>query len=368
MIKTLTQILKNSMFDQTNLEICLIFNFLNLQKIKLSLFDRKLCRNLENFTFNKKYVRPLKTLHPSFPSMSIVKSILINIKTHFPFITNLEKCYYQCSNSSNNSMMTMFFKGYEERAVRTVFIKCIIRKQDFSCEYDAETYFFKKFQNSGTIELLYKKTIEETICNQKYQVDYFVFPYAHGGDFFTIFIENKYMPTNEVMIQIAYHLLSSLEKIHAKGGILRDVKLENIVSLDAYPFINARNIKFIDFGSCYIENISDPKRFKGTDDYYAPEFIFYHKVMPSMDIWSLGITFYCMIQKEFPTESPVYATREEFQAAFHQNKLPTFSHPVWTNFSPELRNLIRMMLTYDCERHPSAHDLLKLDMFQQCTK
>lgn len=284
------------------------------------------------------------------------------IRCLFPTFDNIQQTSAGLSEEKIKERPTTFYEALDTKTHRRVFIKRI-NIQENTQEFVAEREFLKKFSNGETIEL-----IREAIENcQDPQYGYFVFPLAEGGDLFTLAIEQEWTPTNEEFTKLAFNLLTSLAKIHKAGCIIRDIKLDNIVYLDPHLPVNVDNIKFIDFGSAYIEGLSATKNFRGTENYYAPEYIYRQKLTSAFDIWSLGITFYAIIAKYFPTEEPPNPNYE-YPYAYHfndENIDKLFETEDFVNYSDDIKQLIKSMLTYNDEFRPSAEKLLEMEMFNQ---
>lgn len=291
--------------------------------------------------------------------------VITSIKRCFPSFDYIKQLSIDgtCEKPLNTTKAT-FYEAIETTTNRRVFIKGIIIQNDKNKEFEVESAFYKKHQNEGTIELLYEKVDEIETDNTTQKIGYFVFPYAEGGDLFEMIAEQDWTPTDEEMRRLAFNLLTSLNKIHSAGCIIRDIKLENLVYLDKHSPVNIDSIKFIDFGSCYINEISDKYHFKGTYYYYAPEYIYHNEVTSAMDIWSFGISLYTLIEHCFPTDSPTQLFEFDFIEQFEEeNKEKLFSSERWSGISNDIKTLIKSMLTYDSKLRPSAKTLLKMRMF-----
>lgn len=101
-------------------------------------------------------------------------------------------------------------------------------------------------------------------------------------------------------------LLTSLEFIHSKGVIHRDVKPQNVL----FSF-KARKLKLIDFGSAEFYSPEQPLATNvGTRFFKAPELLldypFYHY---SVDIWAAGIIFVSIVHSSDLQTLPVLPER-----------------------------------------------------------
>lgn len=113
-------------------------------------------------------------------------------------------------------------------------------------------------------------------------------------------------------------------------------------------------VKFIDFGlACQIKKST--KELAGTPYYIAPEVIVenYNK---ECDIWSLGVVLYLMMSGKLPFVAN--NQRDLFRRIREKN----FDMP--KEFSPDLQDLIRKMLTKDPAQRITAVQAMEHHWFQ----
>ena len=115
---------------------------------------------------------------------------------------------------------------------------------------------------------------------------------------FTQYIENRTL-TQEEVIQLGIDLCSALELCHGQKVIHRDIKPENI-------FVNHfGHFKLGDFGIARtLENTTSGLSQKGTFNYMAPEVAFGRKYDHRVDIYSLGLTLYRLLNNNLPPFLP----------------------------------------------------------------
>lgn len=90
-------------------------------------------------------------------------------------------------------------------------------------------------------------------------------------------------------------MLDTIEYIHSKGAVHRDIKLENI--LIDYDL----NLKLTDFGFSTYKSVEKLQSYHGTKTYMAPEIkkgeVYNGK---STDIFSIGVVLFIMVKGVFP--------------------------------------------------------------------
>jgi serine/threonine protein kinase len=88
-------------------------------------------------------------------------------------------------------------------------------------------------------------------------------------------------------------LMLAIDHCHSHGFAHRDIKLENMLLTKNWT------LRLCDFGFCSREKMNDT--FCGTREYASPEIMNHELYNPMIaDIWSAGVTLYCMIHSNFP--------------------------------------------------------------------
>ena len=157
---------------------------------------------------------------------------------------------------------------------------------------------------------------------------------------------------NELEISsIIYMVLKSLEFIHKKNLIDRDIKGRNIlVDKDGI-------IKLCDFGICKTYHKNNMKHLRGGSPYWmAPEVLNKEEYDQTIDIWALGIT--CI---ELAEHEPPYFKLSPKEVMKQIIKCPPKGLNDKTKWSNEFNDFISCCLNVDRFKRPSAEELLKHD-------
>jgi cGMP-dependent protein kinase len=167
---------------------------------------------------------------------------------------------------------------------------------------------------------------------------YYLLEYVRGKDLFDVRAELGKI-TEEQAKFFAASLVVTLEYLHERKIIHRDVKPENVV-IDEEGYI-----KLIDFGAA---NIVEGRTYTaiGTPHYLAPEIILRTGYSFSVDWWSLGVLLHELVFGSVP-----FAPDDEDPVTIYEkileNKLDFSGFPYK---SPELKPLITQLLT----KNPAA--------------
>ncbi|KAI8929664.1 kinase-like domain-containing protein [Entophlyctis helioformis] len=119
--------------------------------------------------------------------------------------------------------------------------------------------------------------------------------YAAGGELYNLIVQTGPL-THAFAHSVFVQLVAAVEYLHAHFIVHRDIKPENIM-------VSRRGeAKIVDFGFARFYNRSaDCSTSCGSLKYCAPEVIRHEKYQgPEVDVWSLGVTLYTMINASLP--------------------------------------------------------------------
>ena len=185
---------------------------------------------------------------------------------------------------------------------------------------------------------------------------YIVSELCKGGELFDKITEKGYFKEAEAC-PIMLQLVSAICYSHANNIVHRDLKPENIMLENT----NNSNliVKLIDWGGArYFSKNKKMSTIKGTPYYIAPEVI--REVYDEKcDIWSLGVIFYVLLcgYPPFNGDTDIEIIQNVQNGKFY------FPEEEWGVISPECKDLIKKMLTYDPKKRPSALEVLQDNWF-----
>ena len=146
-------------------------------------------------------------------------------------------------------------------------------------------------------------------------------------------------------------LLDSIDYMHQKRVVHRDLKLENILVDDNL------NLKIADFGFACYKSIDALKSYRGTMTYMAPE-IKEGKTYKGtqVDLFSLGVILFIIVQGIFPFKE---ARKEEyFYGLLLNGRFDTYWNKVNGNsLSASFKDLILKLFSYDGNNRPTMEEI-----------
>ena len=152
-------------------------------------------------------------------------------------------------------------------------------------------------------------------------------------------------------------IADTLDYLHTNNYIFRDLKPENIM-LDGYGYP-----VIVDFGFCKRLKKQDDKTFTfcGTPNYVAPEIVLNIGHNGKVDCWALGITIFEMISGINPFFWEGVDQVELYRSICEDEGEPL---PTESNYSKQVRNLIKGLLAKDPSERLSARDTVKHSWFE----
>ncbi|XP_049817251.1 serine/threonine-protein kinase MARK1 isoform X2 [Aethina tumida] len=153
---------------------------------------------------------------------------------------------------------------------------------------------------------------------------------------------------------------SALAHMHNLGVVHRDLKLENVMLNSLHT-----QIKIVDFGLSSIWSYDSPlKTHCGSPEYAAPElFLANTQYGPEVDMWSLGIIVYAMVNGHLPFQEKSYIVsaqprRQQLIAdisrGLSENQKRLISH-----FTLDFQSCLLGLLNIDSNRRLNVKELLQ---------
>jgi len=175
-------------------------------------------------------------------------------------------------------------------------------------------------------------------------VDY-VMELATGGDLFEWIATNGPLCEDRARALFA-GVLAALEQVHRKGYIHRDIKLENMLLMNADPKA-FEDIRLADFEFCCA---SPAVGAVGSIAYAAPETLGDAPYTAAVDVWAAGVALFSMLSASSPFDCP-----GDHRATVHRIRSGlSFEEECWAEISPAAKHLISSML------HPNPECRLNL--------
>lgn len=170
-----------------------------------------------------------------------------------------------------------------------------------------------------------------------------------GGDLFSVIENYGKLPENSVR-RIFLQLLDAVRAMHTVGIVHRDLKLENILLVEAGP--ECQRLVVCDFGLSAIIS-SNPSEllsaWVGSPEYASPELVMKRPYRTEPDVWALGVILYALAIGCHPF------TSETIAGTFHRIRNEPARVP--EHVSAPLRDLLSKMLIKDGAKRITLDDI-----------
>lgn len=186
---------------------------------------------------------------------------------------------------------------------------------------------------------------------------YLVLELVRGGDLFAALIgrpgPRPRLEPREVSF-VLQQLVEGLVFLHGQGIVHRDLKLENVLVTSSRKEVALTfySVKITDFGlsKSMGEGMSEPTSMVGTKRYIAPEVMSVGSYDFRVDLWSLGILLYLLLEGRYPHDLPAHATQEALDGAVSRLASVVSAAP---------RAVVAGLLRLDPKRRLSLSELLQ---------
>ena len=158
-----------------------------------------------------------------------------------------------------------------------------------------------------------------------------------------------------------HQMLDSVEFMHQRRVVHRDLKLENILIDDNL------NLKLADFGFACYKNIDTLRSYRGTMTYMAPEIKENKEYKGTqVDMFSIGVILFIIVQGIFPFKEA--RTEEYFYNLLYTGQTDTYWHKVnGTGLSTEFKDLTLRLFSYDPSQRMTLDQLRAHPWLQSTT-
>ena len=186
---------------------------------------------------------------------------------------------------------------------------------------------------------------------------HFVMELCEGGDI-TGRIENGQPFSEEGAKRIIFQMLLAVNHLHSCNIVHRDIKPDNF--LFKTKDVNSP-IKLTDFGlSRKIVPGSRLNSLLGTPFYVAPEVLEKKGYNEKCDLWSIGVTMYLLLSKQFPFKGQ---TTAELFLKIKQAEFSLGEHENLRKLSSEGKQVIRGLLEKNPSKRLTASEALRCNWF-----
>jgi len=237
-------------------------------------------------------------------------------------------------------------------AVKILKEEFLRRDNDSILSVHNEITILKNMNHSGIVAMLGYGDSGEVVKPSGRHINNLVYismEYVPGGLLFDLCQKMGAMGEDAGRFFVS-QILDSLDYMHTKRVVHRDLKLENILVDDQM------NLKIADFGFACYKNIDALTSYRGTMTYMAPE-IKEGKTYKGtqVDLFSLGVILFIIVQGIFPFKE---ARKEEyFYSLLLNNRIDTYFTKVnGHGLSEAFKDLILKLFSYDGNLRPTVEE------------
>jgi len=227
------------------------------------------------------------------------------------------------------------------------------RDQDSILSVHNEITILKNLQHAGIISMYEYGDAGQVLKPSGRIIDNLVFivmEFVQGGLLFDL-CQTMGAMGEDAGRYFLHQIIDSMEYMHNKKVVHRDLKLENILVTDNL------DLKIADFGFACYKSIDHLTSYRGTMTYMAPE-IKENKAYKGkqVDMFSIGVIIFIIVQGIFPFKE---ARKEEyFYNLLLEGKYDTYFQKVNGNgLSEEFKDLILRFFSYNGDQRPTIEQI-----------
>ena len=245
------------------------------------------CSSFEIFSKNKSKTRKYYTTDPK-----IAKDFVEKIKKAIGYVKFSD--LYEMKEVIGKGKFGVVNLGIHKKTGQQVAIK-ILNKEDIKTAEDKELVQIE----IGILKLCHHPNIVRLLDHlENTDYIYIVTEYIEGGTLSKYFKKKKFNFSERQASNIMNQIASGVQYLHQYGIVHRDLKPGNIMITQQNDF---GVIKIMDFGLSKIVSPSEKMvEGYGTLSYVAPEVILRTPYNKEVDIWSMGVILYYMLNGSLP--------------------------------------------------------------------
>lgn len=190
--------------------------------------------------------------------------------------------------------------------------------------------------------------VEGKVSQKVYPV--IVMELLDGCDLYEASYIHHLITSERSLIPLFRSILKALQTLHENGLVHRDIKLENIMSLNCRT-ADSQAIKIIDYGSMVQlppeDSVYRDVDIVGTIGYLAPESYDYFDYSAKSDIWQVGCCLFSLLSGMIP-----------FRLGESHFRHAPMTGPAWEGVSSHAKDLVHLLLQPNPSSRPSIAEIL----------
>lgn len=265
------------------------------------------------------------------------------------------------SRTAATGTMSNFFVAYDIERKRDVGVK-ILDPEKFEL-FEARFKGLNK-PNEGEIAMQMHhdrivNTLEHGVTTKGERI--IVMDYIRGPSLQDVIVRKRSELITGMHLQLMREMAEALTYVHSMEFIHRDVCPRNFIcELPAEGKTIVTGAKLIDFGLTVPATppFKQPGNRTGTPLYMSPEIVRRRSTDKRVDVFSLGVTFYCLLTFNHPWQGEIVTGRAALQ---HDTEEPTDILERRADVDPRLARVITRMIQPNVDRRlPSIAEFLSL--------
>lgn len=265
------------------------------------------------------------------------------------------------SRTAATGTMSNFFVAYDIERKKDVGVK-ILDPEKFEL-FEARFKGLNK-PNEGEIAMQMHhdrivKTLEHGVTTKGERI--IVMDYIRGPSLQDVIVRKRSELIEGMHLKLMREMADALAYVHAQGFIHRDVCPRNFIcELPPEGETIVTGARLIDFGLTVPATLPfmQPGNRTGTPLYMSPEIVRRRSTDKRVDVFSLGVTFYCLLTFSHPWQGEVVSGRAALQ---HDTEEPTDILEKRADIDPRLARVITRMIQPNVDKRlPSIDEFLSL--------